>query len=153
MIPELLRTLDPAPAMWCGRSWEGLVDRRCSAFAHALEMGEVSARDADRVASSFLAFFAAEGKELFAHEEEWIFQPLGTHDVPPAVARAYDDHVQISSLVVALSRAHATGCTDLRVVGRLGELLEQHLLLEEEEIRPLASPHPARLGRFGLASA
>jgi hypothetical protein len=65
------------------------------------------------------------------------------------MSRAYDDRVQISSLVDALSRENATG-SDLRVVRRIGELLEQHL--QEEEIRPLVSRPPAPLGPPRLAS-
>jgi hypothetical protein len=76
---------------------------------------------------------------------------MDKHDVPAAMSRAYDDRVQISSLVDALSRENATG-SDLRVVRRIGELLEQHLLLEEEEIRPLVSRPPAPLGPPRLAS-
>jgi hypothetical protein len=145
-MSQPLKSIDPAP-LWCGRSWEGLVDRRCIAFAHSQSMKQVTERDSDSVVASFLAFFAADGGELFSHEEEWIFDSLRKHDVSPALSRAYDDHVQISSLIDALSREHAGGCADLRVVRRLGELLEQHLLLEEEEIRPLVRRPPARLGR------
>jgi hypothetical protein len=76
---------------------------------------------------------------------------MDKHDVPAAMSRAYVDRVQISSLVDALSRENAAGA-DLRVVRRIGELLEQHLLLEEEEIRPLASRPPAPLGPPRLAS-
>jgi hypothetical protein len=151
-MSQPLRNVDPAPVMWCGRSWEALVHRRCTAFAHALSMRDVIEADADLVVSSFLMFFAMDGSELFAHEEEWIFRSLGQHDVPAGVSRAYEDHVQISSLGEALSRENVAGCADLRVVRRLGELLEQHLLLEEEEIRPLVS-RPASLGRLSLASA
>lgn len=147
------RSVGSAPVMWCGRSWEGLVKPRCTAFAHAFSMREVTEADADSVVSSFLAFFAAGGRELFAHEEEWIFRSLGEHVVPPGLSRAYDDHVEITSLVDALFSQNVTGCVDLRVVRRLGELLEEHLLMEEEEIRPFVSRPPASLGRLGLASA
>jgi hypothetical protein len=152
-MPLPPRSVDPSPVMWCGRSWGGLIDRRCTAFAHARSMREVTEADADLAVSSFLAFFAAGGSELFADEEEWIFRSLGEHDIPPGVSRAYDDHVEISSLADALSCQNAAACADLRVVPRLGEPLEQHLLMEKEEIRSFVSRAPARLGRLRLASA
>lgn len=137
------KSIEQSPNMWCGRSWEGLVDRRCVAFAHAQSMREVTEAEIDSVVPSFLEFFGAEGGELFANEEEWIFQSLSKKNVPRPVLRAYSEHVEISSFVESLSLEIEAGRPDPDVVRRLGDLLEQHLLLEEEEIRPLLARFPS----------
>jgi hypothetical protein len=147
------RSLDPSPVTRCGWSWVGLVDRRCTWFEHALSMREVAEADADPVVSSFPTFFATDGGELFAHQEEWVFRSIDEDPLPPAVSRAYDERLEISSLVDALSHQHSAGCADLRLVRRLGELFVQHLLMEKEEIRPLVSHSPVRLGRHTPVSA
>ena len=128
--------------VWCGRSWEGLVDRRCTLFARALSMRQANEVDVESVVSSFLAFWAEDGSDLFTDEEEWIFQPLNINKIPPPVLRAYNDHLDICFLVESLSRETEAGSPDLKVVNRLGELLEHHLLFEEEVIRPLIRRSP-----------
>lgn len=132
--------------MWCGRSWEGLIDRRCQAFAHAQALKRATQRDSHRVASEFLEFFDATGTGLMRDEEEWVFSSL--RPAPGAVIRALEEHTAISSLIQALIHEAQAGCADLRVLHRLGALLESHLLAEEEEVRPLvsnASSHPDAL--------
>lgn len=131
--------------MWCGRSWEGLVDRRSDAFARALSLKDATESDSHRVVTEFLRFFDATGVGLLRDEEEWIFSSL--RPVPPAVIRALEEHIAISSLVQALLREAGAGCVDLRVIHRLGDLLEAHLLMEEEEVRPLVT----RSSRLTLA--
>ena len=130
-----VRSVDPAPAMWCGRSWEGLVDRRSSAFAQARALRSATDQDSRQVVTTFLEFLDATGVALFRDEEEWIFRSL--RPTPQAVIRALEEHIRISSLITALIREAQAGCVDLRVIHGLGELLENHLLLEEEEVRPL----------------
>ena len=121
--------------MWCGRSWEGLVERRCVAFAQAQSLRSATDRDSHQVVTEFLRFFDATGVALFRDEEEWIFRSL--RPTPPAVISALEEHIRITSLIGALIREAQAGCVDLRVLHGLGELLESHLLSEEEQIRPL----------------
>jgi hypothetical protein len=135
MMSQPLRSIDPAPAMWCGRSWEGLVDRRSRAFAHAQALCSATDQDARQVVTTFLEFFDAVGIALFRDEEEWIFRSL--RPTPQVVVRAVEEHIRISSLITALIREAQAGCVDLRVIHGLGELLASHLMLEEEEVRPL----------------
>lgn len=137
-MSEPLEQAMPVPAtaaMWCGRSWEALLDRRCDAFAHAVALLEATDQDSSRVVSEFLEFFDRTGVALFRDEEEWIFRSLlPTH---PSVIRARQEHFEISRLVTSLIHETRAGCMDLRVVHALGALLEKHLLCEEEEVRPL----------------
>lgn len=126
--------------MWCGRSWQGLEDRRRTAFTHALALRHATDKDSHRIVSDFLEFFDRTGVGLFRDEEEWVFRSL--HPTPTAVFRALEEHIEISSLITALIHEAQVDCVDLRVIHRLGALLERHLLSEEEEIRPL-------LGRSG----
>ena len=126
---------EPISEIWCGRSWQGLVDRRSSAFTHALALSHATDMDSHRIVNDFLDFFDRNGVDLFRDEEEWVFCSL--RPTPTAIFRALEEHVEISSLVEALLNTSRAGCADLRVVHRLGGLLESHLLYEEEEIRPL----------------
>lgn len=125
------------PQMWCGRSWEALIDRRCQAFAHAQALKRATPGDSHLVVTEFLEFFDATGTGLMRDEEEWIFSSL--RPAPRPVIRALEEHIGISSLIQALINEAQAGCVDLRVVHRLGELVETHLLAEEEEVRPLAT--------------
>ena len=121
--------------IWCGRSWEGLVERRCQAFEQASALREATAFDSLRVVTGFLAFFKAIGVGLLRDEEEWVFRAL--RPTPQAVLNALEQHITVTSLIHALLLEAEAGCVDLRVVHQLSELLESHLLMEEEEVRPL----------------
>jgi hypothetical protein len=130
----------PTPMAWCGRSCQGLVDRRHEAFQHALALRDATDRNSGQVVSDFLAFFDDIGIGLFRDEEEWIFRSL--RPTPRAVIEALEGHLEISSLIPALLSEAKAGCVDLRVIHRLGEVLEVHLLLEEEEIGPMFRGDP-----------
>lgn len=136
-----LEQMMPTSELWCGRSWEGLMDRRCLAFAQAEALRSSSDTNASQVVTDFLEFFDATGDSLLRDEEEWIFRSF--EPAPEPVRRALKEHMRISSLVTSLFHAANAGCIDVRVVRGLGDLLQSHLLLEEEEIRPLISgPRP-----------
>lgn len=135
----------PAPlpsALWCGRSWEGLVDRRRDAFAQARALSAATASDAPRRLGEFLVYFETAGIGLFRDEEEWIFAAL--RPVPRVVIDALQDHIRIGSFVKVLLHQARTGAVDLGKVRGLGELLGTHLLMEEEKVRPLTIAPRAR---------
>ena len=124
-----------SPAVWCGRSWEGLADRRCAAFQHALALRNSTVANSSKTVSEFLHFFHGIGVGLFRDEEEWVFRDL--RPTPRAVHQALEDHIEISGLIRTLIAEVPADSVALGVVHHLGELLENHLLYEEEEIRPL----------------
>lgn len=130
----------PDTAASCGRSWEALVDRRRAAFIQAQALVQTNDQNSNQVVSEFLEFFDNTGVGLFRDEEEWIFRSL--RPTPRAVLRALEEHIQISSLITALIREAQAGCTDLRVVHKLGSLLETHLLTEEENVGSLFRSRP-----------
>jgi shikimate kinase len=134
-MSHLHEHMAPTSAAWCGRSWEGLVDRRDDLFQQALALRNATDANSMHVANEFLAFFDETGTGLFRDEEEWILRSQQTP--PQAVLAAREGHIEISALIKALSREAQAGCVDLRVLHRLGDLLETHQLLEEEEVRPL----------------
>lgn len=134
-MSQPLEYMAPSSAVWCGRSWEGLVDRRYEAFQHALALRNATDANSPELVSEFFAFFDDTGIGLFRDEEEWIFRTW--RPTPHVVVRALKDHIEISELITALLNEADAGCLDLRVIHRLGELLASHLLFEEEEIRPL----------------
>lgn len=143
---QAAKGIEPAPPMWCGRSWEGLGERRRQAFAHGIALKEASQEDAHHIVSAFLEFFDTTGAQLMRDEEEWIFRSLTP--APEAVIKALEEHIEISSLIQSLVREASAGCVDLRVVHALGALMEDHLLREEGDIRPLVTPRPPlRLAR------
>lgn len=130
------RSAAPLGAIWCGRSWEGLADRRRDAFAQAKALSSATNGDAPRRLGDFLAFFETTGIGLFRDEEEWIFGAL--RPAPPVVIDALEEHIRIGSFVKVLLHQAGRGTVDLGRVRRLGELLGTHLLMEEEKVRPLA---------------
>ena len=123
--------------VWCGRSWEGLVERRCQAFEQAISLSKATAFDSRRVVTEFLAFFEDVGIGLLRDEEEWVLRAL--RPTPKVVLSSLEQHISITSLTHALLLEAEAGCVDLRVLHQLGELLERHLLMEEEEVRPLVA--------------
>lgn len=144
-MSQQARQTDPLGGIWCGRSWEGLVDRRRDTFAHARALSTATGADAARRLGDFLVFFEATGIGLFRDEEEWVFDAL--QPAPPVVVEALEEHVRIGSFVKVLLHQATTGAVDLGRVRRFGELLGSHLLMEEEKVRPLVTrpaPRPAR---------
>lgn len=129
---------------WCGRSWEALEDRRAAAFTQALALQDATSSNSRAVVSDFLEFFDAAGVGLFRDEEEWVFRAM--RPTPTVVIRALEEHITITSLIRALVVAAEARCVDLRVVHHLGDLLEDHLTLEEDEVRPLVGARPRRIG-------
>jgi hypothetical protein len=95
------------------------------------------------VVGDFLEFFDTTGVGLFRDEEEWVFRTM--RPAPPVVIRALEEHVTITSLIRALVVAAEAKCADLRVVRHLGDLLEDHLALEENEVRPLIGSRVLRI--------
>lgn len=132
-----LEGTEPAPRAWCGRSWEGLIDRRYEAFVQAQALMQASERDAHNVLSEFLEFFDKTGMALMRDEEEWIFSSF--RPAPDAVIRALEEHIAVTSLVHTLVKDAEAGAVDLELLHGLGEILEAHLLGEEEEVRPLVT--------------
>ncbi len=130
------------PTAWCGRSWEALQERRAVAFGHALALQNATLSTCGRVVSDFLEFFDAVGIGLLRDEEEWVFRTM--RPTPMVVIRALEEHIMITSLIKALVVAAEAQCIDLRVVHRLGELLDDHLAREEDEVRPLIGARPLR---------
>lgn len=125
----------PGGSAWCGRSWEGLVERRRATFTQARALGDATRGDVTSRAGEFLAFFECTGIDLFRDEEEWIFRSL--RPTPRVVIEALEDHIEISSRVHGLIQEASSGSVDVEVVRRLGAFLERHLVMEEEELRPL----------------
>lgn len=136
MLQDARPTASPA-RIWCGRSWEGLVDRRHLAFTHAKSLSDATPEDAPRRLGDFLVFFDTTGIGLFRDEEEWVFDAL--RPAPRVVIEALEEHVRIGSFVKVLSHQAGAGAVDLGKVRRLGELLGAHLLMEEEKVRPLTT--------------
>lgn len=134
-MSQRLHAPAPAEAAWCGRSWAGLVERRSAAFAQAGALRRATDRDASRVLADFLTFFETTGIGLLRDEEEWVFRAL--LPTPRVVLEALEDHIAIASLVCDLVHGASEGGVDLASVHRLGALIESHLLMEEEEVRPL----------------
>lgn len=129
--------------MFCGRSWEALAERRDAASAQALALQNATPSTCPAVVSDFLEFFDAVGIGLFRDEEEWVFRAM--RPVPAVVIRALEEHIAITSVISALVAAAEAKCVDVRVVHHLGRLLDDHLALEQDEVRPLIGSRPLRI--------
>ncbi|HEV2756562.1 MAG TPA: hemerythrin domain-containing protein [Actinomycetota bacterium] len=136
--------------MWCGRSWEALAERRAAAGAQALALRNATPSGSRDVVSEFLEFFDTTGAGLFRDEEQWVFRAV--RPTPKVVIRALEEHITITSLIGGLVLAAEAGCVDLRVVHHLGGLLDDHLALEESEVRPLVVSRPLGFPPLRLAS-
>ncbi len=134
-MSQQLERISVGPTVWCGRSWEALRERRAEAFEQAVALQNATPATCGRVVSDFLEFFDATGVGLFRDEEEWVFRTF--RPTPTVVIRALEEHIMVTSLIKALVVAGEAGCVDLRVVHHLGELLDAHLAMEEDEVRPL----------------
>jgi hypothetical protein len=102
----------------------------------ATELQRATETAASRVCNDFIAWFNDEGARLLVDEEQLILSALGRHveSVPSVAIQALDDHFELRALIKALSWGLFAGCVDLRVGHRLGRLLAQHLLFEEEHL-------------------
>lgn len=127
-------------AVWCGRSWDALVDRRCDAFEQAQMLRLASDKDLAEVVSDFLMFFDEMGVSLFRDEEEWLFR--GLPRAPEPVVRALQERMEISLSIAQLIDEVRSGVIDLEAVHALGAALESHILTEEEDVRPLFRDRP-----------
>ena len=143
MTSQSLRQSYDTSTMSCGRSWDALEERRAAAFAQALALQNATSSNGPTVVSDFLEFFDASGVGLFRDEEEWVFRAM--RPTPTVVIRALEEHIVITSLTGALVVAAEANCVDLRVVHHLGHLLDDHLALEEDEVRPLIGSRPLRI--------
>lgn len=141
-MSQQLERVAETPTVWCGRSWEALGERRAVAFGQALALQNATPSTCARVVSDFLEFFDAVGVGLFRDEEEWVFRAM--RPTPAVVIKALEDHIMVTSLIKALVVAAEAKCVDLRVVHHLGDLLDDHLAMEEDEVRPLIGARPLR---------
>lgn len=89
-----------------------------------------SIQDQDRTFNEFENIWRSEILPHFAEEE--IVLPSFVDD-PELVQQLIDEHREIASLVRKLSNSDAIECS---VIFRLGELLEKHILWEENTLIP-----------------
>ena len=92
-----------------------------------------------QVASGFVDFFAREGAGHFRDEEEHLFPLLADcgDRATSLLAEIAVQHAAVRSLVGQLRRSIQAGSVEAEVLDRLGELLEQHIRLEERQLFPL----------------
>jgi hypothetical protein len=124
--------------------------RRRRARLHAKALRDAHSGNAERLARGFITFFSEELMPLFRGEEERLVALLHDDPVPPVVVHALHDHVELSALVNAMSCEVEARCVDLRVVHRIGDVLERHLLLEEQAVIPWLRSD-ADVGRIDVA--
>lgn len=92
-----------------------------------------------QVARGFVEFFAREGAGHFRDEEELLFPLLADCGDPATslLAEIAVQHAAVRSLVGQVRRSVQAGRVEAEVLNRLGELLEQHIRLEERQLFPL----------------
>lgn len=119
-----------------GCSWRALHDRRRHLLEQGIELQRATDAAALRVCNDFIAWFNDEGAPLLVDEEQLMLSAIGRHveSVPSVAIQALNDHFELRALIKAVSWGLFAGCVDLRVVHRLGRLLVQHVLVEEEQL-------------------
>lgn len=101
----------------------------------------VEAESADEVARAYLAFWQEDGERHFREEEEILFPLYVEHGglEDSLVGQALLEHVQTRALVGAIERDLAAGdpnALDLDRLKRLGELVHDHVRMEERRLFP-----------------
>ncbi len=87
------------------------------------------------VASSYANAFFAETVEHFRREEEILFPVYLRHaGSTPVLERILREHMQLQGLVRALRAAAAAGEIPPQALRTLGELLHEHVRVEEREL-------------------
>jgi hemerythrin-like domain-containing protein len=91
-------------------------------------------QDLDEAQTAFLEFWQKQGEQHFHVEEEVLlprFAAAGGADMP-AVARVLIEHAEIRLRALRLQGAPSSAA----LLNELGELLAQHVRLEEQELFP-----------------
>jgi iron-sulfur cluster repair protein YtfE (RIC family) len=87
------------------------------------------------VASAYANAFFAETVEHFRREEEILFPLYRRHaGSTPILERILREHMQLHGLVRALRAAAAAGEIPPETLRKLGELLHEHVRVEEREL-------------------
>lgn len=92
-----------------------------------------------RVARDYLRFWQAAGRLHFREEEEVLLPALARHvalDTEPAVMQMLAQHALIRARIEQLSAAWAAGRNVEPELTALGQLLHDHVRLEENQIFP-----------------
>lgn len=103
-------------------------------------------------AENLLHFWESNGRLHFREEEEILLPAYARHvrlDKDPAIIRMLAEHALIRSKMEDLGRALEQGALAEEDVRALGELLQGHVRLEEDEIFPAIE---AALGEGGMAA-
>jgi quercetin dioxygenase-like cupin family protein len=108
-------------------------------------------------ARGFLVFFDSHAVEHFRDEEEHVFPLLyeaapDLPDAPAALVSALLEHAQLRALVRRLRASVADGDASAELLGRVGELLERHVRLEERVLFPLIEQRASSLLDDGASS-
>jgi hemerythrin-like domain-containing protein len=116
------------------------------ALVQALEIARAAKLDGPerhlrlrRAAQSLLHFWEAAGRTHFREEEDLLLPALARHvriDQEPAVMRMLADHAQIRAALQDLALALAENRGDETSAIQLGQLLHDHVRLEEDIVFP-----------------
>jgi hemerythrin-like domain-containing protein len=105
------------------------------ALAVALRLRRADAGGAAEAQGGFLEFWREHGSAHFAAEEEVLLPSFADHGDPehPSVAEVLRQHAEIRIAALALGRREASAAE----LKELGELLDDHVRLEERTLFPL----------------
>ena len=92
-----------------------------------------------QAAAEFVTFFASEGTGHFREEEELLLPLLADRPDPAGelLAEIAAQHATIRALAGELRQSIRKGSVEAGQLGRLGELLERHIRMEERSLFPL----------------
>lgn len=101
----------------------------------------VESESAGETIRNYISFWHQEGARHFREEEEILFPLYAEHGglEDPLVSQALIEHIETRSLIGAIERDLAGGdesALDLDRLRRLGELIHDHVRLEERRLFP-----------------
>jgi hemerythrin-like domain-containing protein len=103
-------------------------------LARAADAGPEERLEAAR---AYVELFFTETVRHFRDEEERLFPAYARHaGVTPTLRQILDEHMQLHGLVRALRTQVAAGEVDPERVRELGDLLREHVRVEERELFP-----------------
>lgn len=100
--------------------------------------GMESESDRRNVTNDFVNFYFGRAVRHFHEEEELFFAPLiddaEGHDL---VVRAVSEHLRLHAMVRTMKRQLSDGEADPDLLGKISDLMTEHVRFEEKELFPL----------------
>jgi hemerythrin-like domain-containing protein len=112
------------------------------ALAQARRLKDVAGLESEterrNAANDFVNFYFGRAVRHFHEEEELFFAPIvDDPEAGPLVIRAVTEHLRLHALVRTVKRQLTSGEADSNTLGKIADLLTEHVRFEEKELFPM----------------